>query len=402
MPLSTLLRVADSGSTELRAYRSWTAAAKESLTATQHGTLLPDVHLKASVGYLGDGYGWGRDSSYSFRVDMPHFSTRFGIDAQQVIYAGGGAKAARRQAELGLHMAELTYEQHRQDLHLQLTGLYMDLYRSWRELEVYDSNIALTERLIANIRVRREQGTALKNDLTRQELQLASLQMQRTRVENNLKIVNSRIVTLAGMKSGTCIVPDSSFMGWTDHTLPGNPIAVQMASTKAEMAEQQLIKSRAAMLPYLALIAQDELTGPVTIDITPYDINYNYWFVGVALNYNISSLWKESHTARSARMKQEQATLELQAADEQTKQEIDAAMIRLNEAKRNLTIKKKSLELATQNYALVADRYANDLALLVDMLDAANTKLAAELDIITARIELAYRGFVLDYINGKL
>lgn len=404
LSLDALLHLADSGSTELKALRSGTEAEREALTSTRRSTLLPDVRLNAAVGYLGDGYGWGRDSSYHFTVAMPHFSTRFGLEAQQVVYAGGATQAARKQAELGVRLSELSYEQRRQDIRLQLTGLYMDLYRSLCGLEVYDSNIVLTQRLIADIRARREQGTALKNDLTRYELQLANLQMQRLRVENDLAITGQQIATLAGLPQGTRVMPDSSFLNRISDSelqISSSPV-IQMADAKSEMADQQVRQSRASMLPYLAVVAQDQLNGPVTIDITPYDINYNYWFVGLALNYDISSLWKTNRAVRSSKLKQEQACLERQTADEQVRQAHSAALIRLDEAHRNLATKQKGLELATENYALVADRYQNDLALLVDMLDAANTKLAAELDLITARIELAYRGYLLDYINGKL
>lgn len=403
MSLAELMAYADSGSVQLRAARMGVDVARENSEAASRSTLTPDVRLGASVGYLGDGYGWGRDSSYSFTVEMPHFSTRFGVEAQQVVYAGGAMKAARERAQTGVRLSKLGYEQKRQDVRLQLTGLYLDLFRSMCALDVYDSNIVLTERLIADIRTRREQGTALRNDLTRYELQLANLQMQRTRVENDLHITNSQIVTLAGLPQGTQVMPDSSFFAngqWS--VAAGQPLAVQMAEANAEMAGQQMKQSQSAMLPYLAVVAQDQLNGPVTIDITPYNINYNYWFVGLQLSYNLSSLWKDTRAVRAARQRQQQALLERQAADEQMQQTTDAALVRLDESRRNLAIKQKSLALAEENYSLVVDRYQNDLALLVDMLDAANTKLAAELDLITARIEVVYRTSTLQYINGKL
>ena len=35
-----------------------------------------------------------------------------------------------------------------------------------------------------------------------------------------------------------------------------------------KMADLQLVQSRAAMLPGMALVAQDELNGPATIEMT--------------------------------------------------------------------------------------------------------------------------------------
>lgn len=405
MSLDALLAAADSGSVQLRAARSGIASARERMASVDRNTLTPDLRISASVGYLGDGYGWGRDSSYSFTVPMPHFSTRFGLEAQQVIYAGGATQAARQQAAIGVKLSELEYAQRRQDVRLQLVGHYLDLYRSRRQLEVYDSNIALTTRLIDDIRAKHEQGTALKNDLTRYELQLASLQMHRTKVENDMHITNSMILTLAGLPSGTVVVPDSGFLDNLDMSLTvrhETPLAVQITESMIDMSAAEEQRERAAMLPYIALVAQDELTGPVTIDITPYNINYNYWFVGIALNYNLSSLWKSNRSVQSARHQLEQRQLEHEATTAATRQALEAATIRLEEAHKKHAIKQKSLALAEENYALVANRYAADLALLVDMLDAANQKLAAELDLIGARLNVAYRRYMIDYINGKL
>ena len=53
----------------------------------------------------------------------------------------------------------------------------------------------------------------------------------------------------------------------------------------------------------------------------------------------------------------------------------------------------KQVELANQNYAVVKNRYDNDLALLTDMLDASN---------INARINMLYNYFKLKYITNTL
>ncbi|MBR1835223.1 MAG: TolC family protein [Bacteroidales bacterium] len=402
MSLTEVMAYADSAGTTLKAARMGVQAAHESYNAATLGTLTPDLRLSATVGYLGDGYGWGRDSSYSFRVEMPHFSTRFGLDAQQVIYAGGALRAGHHKAALGQELAQLGYEQQRQDVHFELVGLYLDLYRAMRQVEVYDSNIALTVRLIDEMRMRHEQGAALQNDRTRYELRLADLQMQRTVVENDMAIANSRIVTLAGLPKGTRVVPDSTFLNVPVNTSLNHyqTFPVQMATKKAEMANEALRQSRAAQLPYIALVAQDQLNGPVTIDITPYDINYNFWFVGAALRYDISSLWKTSANVKAAKLQMQQRNTERQLAEEQTAHQVETALLRIDEARRNYAVKQKSVALAEQNYTVVAARYRADLALMVDLLDAANTKLSAEMDLVGARINIAYRQYLLQYILG--
>ena len=62
----------------------------------------------------------------------------------------------------------------------------------------------------------------------------------------------------------------------------------------------------------------------------------------------------------------------------------------------------KSLELAAQNYSVVNNRYLNDLALITDMLDASNSKLNAELQLVNAQINILFNLYKLKKTAGCL
>ena len=62
----------------------------------------------------------------------------------------------------------------------------------------------------------------------------------------------------------------------------------------------------------------------------------------------------------------------------------------------------KSVELAVQNYRVIQNRYENGLALITDMVDAANVKLDAELALVSARINVIYNYYQLKYISNTL
>ncbi|MBR2456990.1 MAG: TolC family protein, partial [Bacteroidaceae bacterium] len=78
------------------------------------------------------------------------------------------------------------------------------------------------------------------------------------------------------------------------------------------------------------------------------------------------------------------------------------AHIKYKEAYTLLETKRKSVELATQNYDVVNYRYVNDLALITDLLDASSQKLDAELQAVNARINILYHYYQLHYISGTL
>lgn len=58
--------------------------------------------------------------------------------------------------------------------------------------------------------------------------------------------------------------------------------------------------------------------------------------------------------------------------------------------------------LAGENYGVTVNRYDNELALLTDLLDAGNTKLAADLGMVNARINVIYSFFKMKYLTHTL
>ena len=67
-----------------------------------------------------------------------------------------------------------------------------------------------------------------------------------------------------------------------------------------------------------------------------------------------------------------------------------------------LKTQRKSVELANLNYAVIRDRYKNDMALITDMLDASNSKLAAEVQLVNAQINIVFNYYKLLYISGTI
>ena len=95
----------------------------------------------------------------------PHWGNSFTVQASQVIYAGGAIRSGIEIAKLGHQLAELDVEKNRQEVRFLLTGYYLDLYKLQNQSQVIAKNIELTEKVISQMKDRREQGTVLKNDM---------------------------------------------------------------------------------------------------------------------------------------------------------------------------------------------------------------------------------------------
>ena len=149
---------------------------------------LPDVDASLSFSYIGNALMTDRDFSDAQGLRSPHFGNDFSLQVQQVVYAGGAIDAGVKLAELGQKAAETGVRLTRQQVRFIALGQYLDLYKTDNRIKVYNKNIELTRRLIADIKEKQAQGMALKNDITRYELQMESLKLGLVALKNNRSI----------------------------------------------------------------------------------------------------------------------------------------------------------------------------------------------------------------------
>ena len=167
-------------------------------------------------------------------------------------------------------------------------------------------------------------------------------------------------------------------------------------------AKQQEKIAKAEQLPSVALFASEHLDGPITIEVPPIDKNFNYWYIGIGVKFNIASVYKSGKKVRLAKLSTQKSIENEQLLQDNIQTAVKAAHIRFAESFTTYDTRLKSLELADQNYEMIRYRYLNDLALITDMLDASNSKLNAELQVANARIDILYHYYQLKKAAGIL
>lgn len=408
--IEEMFRLADANSKSIQTYDTGKEAADQALKAAK-ARRLPDVDVSLSFSYLGDGRLWDRDFSNGMNIPMPHFGNNFALEAQQVIYAGGAINSGIALAELEQQMAGLDWQKNRQEIRFLLAGYYLNLYKLDNQVRVLQKNLYLTGQVIRNMEARRAQGTALKNDITRYELQQETLKLQLAQVQDARKIMNHRLVTTLHLPAGTKIVPDTALLDadvrtlaeqdWQQIAAQGN-VGLRQAELAVRMSEQHVKLERSERLPKVALVAAEHLDGPITIEVPVLDNNFNYWYVGVGVKYSLSSLFKNNRKLNQARLNVRRAREEYELAQEQVENAVQAGYVDFLTSFTDLRTQEKSVELADENYNVTSNRYKNELALLTDMLDASNMKLSADLGLVNARINVVYNYYKMKYLTHSL
>lgn len=410
MTLDEVFSLAEQNSVAIDASRLALTEAEQAIVEAKTGRL-PDIELKASASYLGNGTLTDRNFANATNIKMPHFGNNFAVEAAQLIYGGGVVSNAVAMAELKREMANINLDDTRSRVRLLLTGFMLDLHKMQSILEVYDRNIALQEELIADTKARSREGIALSNDVTRQELRLQQMLLQRKEVENTAHILSSDLATTIGIDPTTEIIPDKASLdialSATDESYWQSLAEEHNANLKRSelavaMSERGEKLAKAERRPSITLVAANHFDGPITIEVPVIDKNFNYWYVGVGVSFKLSSLYKANRTIQRQATATERSRRELDDTRQRTSMAIHADYIRYEEAYFAEETNRKSVELAESNYRVVEQRYQNDIALITDMVDAANQLLDAELQLSISRINILMRYYQLMATVGIL
>lgn len=372
---------------------------------------LPDISASVSVSYNGDATLMDRDFSNAMKAESPHFGNKLNLNLYQPLYMGGAITGGINLAEAQTDMANIALDNTRNNMRITAISCYLNLFQSRNLLQVYDENISLTEKLIENMKVNGSQGIVLKNDITRYELRLSTLKYDRTTVINSIKILNHDLCSHLGLAQSTEIVPDSAILNielpcdgvsyWKDLSV-NNSIALKSVNAEKEIVSQSDKLARAEMLPHIGIIAGNTLDGPITYEVPPIDKNINYWWVGLNISYNFSSLYKTNKKRLRNKLELSRLSDKQEATEADVDRNIEQAYTLYTQAQEMLVTQLKNVELATENYRIVNKRFSNQLALLTDMLDASTAKLDAETRLVNAKINTLYYYYQLKFISGTL
>lgn len=410
LSIDEMFSLADRNSKTLRPHVSGVNEAVEGIRVARTARL-PEIDVSLSFSYLGNGSMIDRDFSKAIKAPMPHFGNNFALEASQVVYAGGAISNSIAVAELQKEKALLNVESQRDRIRFVLIGYYLDLFKQQNMLQVYEKNIEQTGQVLEELRAKGKEGIVLKNDITRYELLLSNLELTCTQIQNNLAILNHHLTTTLGLSDSIRLQPDTAILHtvlpvesraqWTSEAFAHSPTLKQQ-SLAVEISKRQDKIVRSERIPKIAAFAGNRFDGPIIIEVPPINKNFNYWYVGIGLKYNLASLYKTDKAVARSKFTVRRALEQYEDAKEQTALAVQADHIKYMESYVELATQQKSVELAHQNYAVIRDRYKNDMALITDMLDASNAKLAAEVQLVNAQIHIVFNYYKLLYTSGTL
>lgn len=409
LSVTELFDLARANHPNLQVWKADVAAAKQSVEVAKVAQL-PNITAGLQGYYIGDGLIIDKDFSNSTNVDMPHFGNTFSVDASELIWKGGTVRNSIRSQSLREELAELNYQNNEQAIKLLVLGYYLDLYKLLNQKVVYQQNIKLAEQRLENIKKFYNQGMVTRNDVIRGQLQISNLTLALQVLENNRQILNKQLTVALGLPETAEILPDESIL----QSIPQASLldeyksyvqqhpAVLMAEKSVDLYDLSEKITKAEMVPTLSAFAGNRLARPITSASPALDMYFNSWSAGLSLNFNLDALYKTPKRIKQIQFEKDRAL----AQENEIKQNIDvsvnAAYIKYNEALTQNSTLKTNMELADENYRIMNSKYNNQLAILLDLIDASNAKLDAELQFANSEISIVYAYYKLLRESGNL
>ena len=410
LTLDEVFRLADENSKSINIHSLMTDEAEKAIEIAKND-LLPSVGAKATAQYISDCVTFDRDFGNWESGEMPHFGNSLILKATQVIYAGGRIKNNINLKRLEKESSVQDEILSRQDLCFLLAGYYLEISKLSNQKYVYENNISQTKLLVKDMQAAYKQGTALKSDITRYELQLQNLELGLTSVKNRINVITYKLASTIGLDPEIKITTDTASLLklpienqskelWLNNK-EEIPI-MKKADLNIKMSENKIKNIKGEYLPDIKFAITGEMTGPIMVEVPPLDINFAYWFAGIEISYNLDVLFKGKKKMRHARINRQKMIVEKEYAEEELQNSVHEACIGLDEAYTRMQTRLKSVQLAHENYNIVRQRYLNGLSLITDMLDAGNTQLDTELQLANDRINIIYQYLLLKKITGTL
>lgn len=371
---------------------------------------LPDITTDVSGFYLSDVSIYDTNFKKLQKVDIPNFGNQFNVNVSQLIFAGGKINKSIELAEMSKTLSENQLGDTEQSIKLSATELYLSLYNLQNQKTILQKNKDLATERTKNTEYFYEQDMITKNEMLRAQVLERQLEQSILQVENAILITNKNLTLLAGLDENILIIPtidninhqirkqDEAF--YREIAFQKNP-QLNASDTQIAIAEKNLELTRTDRAPILAGFSGYNASRPQTSG-TPADLYSNTYQVGLSLSYNIETLFKNPKKEAVDKILIDQAAQAKESVRQRIEGDVNEAFKNYHQAVEQLEVSKLNQTAADENYRITELKYKNQLITYIEIIDAANTKLQAELQMLDDQTDIILNYIKLLRVTGQL
>lgn len=311
---------------------------------------------------------------YPYRID-PYRQFSGALTITQPIFSGGKLINDYKYARLGVDYTGIQYEVNRQDLMLNVTQAYYQMMQAEKLLQVANAAIRALEALVNQTKEFYKAGTVAKVDVLSTEGQLAQARIQRTQSISDIAQNQATLNYLLRNPQETPvqIIEDMSYNP-SQYRLPdayniaaANRLEIRQANISADQAIALIKSAKADVMPYIDVAVSGTRYNDDWNIVDPE--GFNDWRIQGLLTWTFDMFRKRS-TVAERRATQARTFVNRELLVETVMNEVKQAYEDMQRNYKNIMDNKAAVEFQTENFRINQERYKEQVATYVEVLDA--------------------------------
>ena len=348
----------------------------------------------------------GLAPNYPYRIDPYRFFT-LTATMTQPIYSGGKLLNDYKYARLGVDYSAIQFEVDRQDLILDVNTAFYQLIQSEKLLDVAEESVRALEALRNQTMEFYKAGVVAKVDVLSTEGQLAQARIQRTQSRTDIERYKATLNFLLRFPQETPVrvVHDFAYQP-TNYKIPdiyavaaANRLEIRQANISVEQALALVKSARADLLPSVSLQAQGTR---INDDWNPFDPEgVNNWTLAGFFTWSFD-MFRSRETVKERQASQARAYVAREQLVEQIMEEVKISYSDMKRAESNIEDNRKAVEFRRESFRINQERYKEQVATYIEVLDAQRQLALAEGDYYISLISYRINRATLERNMGTL
>ena len=327
--------------------------------------------------FRGSTAGVGIFPDYPYRID-PYKAFTMSATITQPLYTGGKYLNEYKFAQLGVDFSSLQLDVERQDLTLEVVEAYYQLVQSYKLLQVADESIRALEAFRNQTVEFYKAGVSAKVDVLSAEGQLAQARVQRTQsltdIENNRATLNLLLRnpqdTQYPIDQDLGYVPNTYRLPDVYSVAAANRIEIRQANISIDQAMALVKAAKADLLPRVDVQAQAVRFNDDWNTFDPEAVqDPNSWSLQGVLTWSFN-MFGFRETVQERRATQARAFIARQQVVEQIMSDVKQSYQNMKRSERDIADNRKAVEFRTENFRINKERYKEQVATYIEVLDA--------------------------------
>lgn len=336
----------------------------------------------------------------------------FTLSASIPVYMGGKIKNTEKKAAIDTEISALKTHLDERQLKMSIITAFLQIHHLKEQQSLINDKMKEDSVNIKQVKALKANGVVTVNEVLRTSLQLSNHKMSWTELDNDIQIAEHKLKTILSLPESQemhvnteDLISDNATIPYVDElteTALNKNESVEITHKNLSLKELDQKITKANYLPKITAGGEYFLKYPNMMFFPPEPYAYRLGMVGVNLTYPIENLYKNKYRMQEARENIDLAKLQIEENEENVRHNVYEAYKKFEETDQKVKIAEEAINQAKENYRIVRTKYANKLSLITELIDADNTYLEAESNLISVKINRQLKYYQLQYTIGNL